>query len=96
MHPFGINWYPRISLPFIVSRHTTVDEPVYVAWSKSGFQQTISLPKGRYWVMDTAQVVVSKPIQHNQIPVTETPVYILKAAPQSPCYSIHLPGWNAH
>jgi hypothetical protein len=72
---------------------TTTDEPVYVAWSKSGFQQTLTLPKGQYWVMDTAQVAVSTPIQYNQIPVTETPVYILMAAPHSPVIqSIYLDG----
>jgi len=72
---------------------TTTDEPVYVAWSKSGFQQTLTLPNGQYWVMDTAQVAVSTPIQYNQIPITETPVYILMAAPHSPVIqSIYLDG----
>jgi len=72
---------------------TTNDEPVYVAWSKSGFQQTLTLPNGQYWVMDTAQVAVSTPIQYNQIPITETPVYILMAAPHSPVIqSIYLDG----
>ena len=71
----------------------TMGEPVYIAWSKSGFQQILSLPKGQYWVMDTAQVAVSKPIKYNHIPITETPVYILKAAPQSPViHSVYLDG----
>lgn len=60
------------------------NEPVYVAWSKTGVQQNLQLPKGMYWVMDTAQVPVQKPIKHNSIQVSETPVFILQAAPESP------------
>lgn len=72
---------------------TMADEPVYIAWSINGFHQTLTLPKGFYWVMDTAQVAVSKPIIYNKIPVSVTPVFILKAAPQSPViHSVYLDG----
>jgi len=59
------------------------NEPVYIAWSKAGSQQILKLPKGAYWVMDTAQVVLSTPVNYNNVPVTVTPVFILKAARQS-------------
>ncbi|HET6559277.1 MAG TPA: hypothetical protein VFG54_18280, partial [Prolixibacteraceae bacterium] len=42
------------------------------------------LPKGLYWVMDTAQVPVDKPLTYNKIRVSEAPVFILQAASQSP------------
>jgi hypothetical protein len=72
---------------------TVADEPVYIAWSKTGFMQTLTLPKGFYWVMDTAQVPVSNPVKYNKIPVPETPVFILKSAPQSPVIdSVYLNG----
>ena len=63
---------------------TYADEPVYIAWSKTGTLQTLALPKGTYWVMDTAQVTVSNPCKFDQIPVSATPVFILQAAPESP------------
>ncbi|MGE5446734.1 MAG: hypothetical protein ACM3PR_00125, partial [Bacteroidales bacterium] len=63
---------------------TIAREPVYVAWSKNGLQQTLKLPKGWYWVMDTAQVSVDKPLKNNEIRITEAPVFILQAASQSP------------
>lgn len=63
---------------------TIAQEPVYVAWSKSGVQQSLKLPKGSYWVMDTAQVAVNKPLEYNKIQITEAPVFILQAASQSP------------
>lgn len=63
---------------------TLANEPVYVAWSKTEKKQIVSLPKGTYWVMDTAQVAIDQPFQHNEIPVFESPVFILKAAEPSP------------
>ena len=62
---------------------TIAQEPVYVAWSKNGIQQTLRLPKGSYWVMDTAQVAIGKPFREDRIPVSQAPVFILKAADQS-------------
>jgi hypothetical protein len=62
---------------------TVANEPVYVAWSKSGIQQNLQLPEGTYWVMDTAQVVMGKPFKYNNIPVPTTPVFILHAASES-------------
>jgi len=66
---------------------TVAKEPVYIAWSETGFQQMLTLPKGTYWVMDTAQVSIDQPIQYNKIPVSASPVFILKAATQSPVVS---------
>jgi hypothetical protein len=63
---------------------TVANEPVYIAWSKTGNQQNLQLPKGSYWVMDTAQVVVSKPFKSDNIPVSIAPVFILQAAAESP------------
>jgi len=72
---------------------TMADEPVYVAWSKCGIQQTMTLPKGFYWVMDTAQVNIGMQIKYNQIPIPVTPVFILKAAPHSQSInSVHVEG----
>ena len=72
---------------------SVANEPVYVAWSKTSSQQILKLPKGIYWVMDTAQVVLSTPVQYKNVPVTATPVFILKAARQSPVInSIHVEG----
>ncbi|HAH25733.1 MAG TPA: hypothetical protein DCL77_18580 [Prolixibacteraceae bacterium] len=63
---------------------TVANEPVYIAWSKTGIQQSLQLPKGTYWVMDTAQVPVDKPFRYNNIQVSAAPVFILQAAPESP------------
>lgn len=63
---------------------TVASEPVYVAWSKNDSQQALKLPKGLYWVMDTAQVPISGPLKYNKIRVSEAPVFILQAASQSP------------
>lgn len=72
---------------------TMANEPVYIAWSKTGSQQILKLPKGTYWVMDTAQVVLSTPVRYNNVPVTVTPVFILKAAAHSKVInSVHVEG----
>lgn len=63
---------------------TVACEPVYIAWAKDNLQQTIKLPKGLYWVMDTAQVPICTPIKHNEIRISEAPVFILQATSQSP------------
>lgn len=62
---------------------TVANEPVYVAWSNNKDSRIIKLPKGSYWVMDTAQVAIDKPFPYDKIPVSESPVFILQAAPQS-------------
>ena len=62
---------------------TVANEPVYIAWSKTEFQQKLTLPKGLYWVMDTAQVPLCTPVSYKKIPVTASPVFIFKAAKQS-------------
>jgi hypothetical protein len=63
---------------------SVANEAVYMAWSKNGLQHKLSLPRGLYWVMDTAQVPVGRPFEYNRIPVSEAPVFILQAAPESP------------
>lgn len=53
------------------------NKSVYIAWSKTRFQQTLNLTEGSDWVMNTAKLTVSTPFSWDQVPVLATPVYIV-------------------